>query len=152
VWIKVCHGEYCGGCGLHSPEDEFVEVEVRDPLGTRVGDKIEFESDTPRMIRTVFLVFWFPLISAGLLAWAGWLVFAALGLAQQLGAVLLGLFGVTCAIVAVRGVERRTEAGAGLTVVRIVPADELLCSPPDRAWSGEEHDRIRNEVESSNWG
>jgi hypothetical protein len=152
AWVKVCHGEYCGGCGLHSPEDEFVEVEVRDPVGTRVGDKIELESDTLRMIRTVFLVFWSPLISAGLLAWAGWLAFAALGFAPQLGAALLGLLGTACAIVAVLGVERRTEAGAGLTVVRVVPAPELACSSPDRAGSGEEHDCIQSEVSFSNEG
>lgn len=131
VWIRVCHGEYCGGCGLHSPEDEFVEVEVRDPVGSRVGDRVEFESDAGRMIRTVFLVFWFPLVTAGLLAWAGWKVSTGLGLAPGLGAAVLGVAAFACAIAALRGVERRTEAGAGLTIVRVVPADEVPCGPPE---------------------
>ena len=98
AWIRVCHGEYCTGCGLHSPEDEVVEVEVKDPIGARVGERVEFESDAARMIRTVLLVFWFPLVLAGLLAWAGWGISAGLEFSPELGAAVLGLAGFASAI------------------------------------------------------
>ena len=138
AWVRVCHGEYCGGCGMHSADDEFVEVEVQDSIGTQVGDKVEFESDTARMIRTVFLVFWFPLVAAGLLAWVGWQLAAGLALAPKLGAGVLAAAGLACAIAVVRGVEKRAEAGAGLTIARVVSEDELPC----RASNGTEDARV----------
>jgi positive regulator of sigma E activity len=127
TWVRVCHGEHCAGCGMHSPDDAFVEVEVGDSIGTQVGDKVELDSDAARMIRTVFLVFWLPLISAGLLAWGGWELSAGLQLAPELGAAVLAAVGFACAIAVVRGVEKRTEAGAGLTIVRVVSEDALPC-------------------------
>jgi hypothetical protein len=149
AWIRVCHGEYCTGCGMHSPEDEFVEVEVKDPIGARVGERVEFESDAARMIRTVLLVFWFPLISAGFLAWVGWGVSAGLELSPELGAAVLGLAGFASAIAVVRGVERRTEAGAGLTIVRLVPEDELPCCASQEGGGGEKGESVRSEVNSA---
>jgi positive regulator of sigma E activity len=127
TWVRVCHGEHCAGCGMHSADDEFVEVEVGDSIGTQVGDKVELESDALRMIRTVFLVFWLPLISAGLLAWVGWELSARLELAPELGAAVLAAAGFACAIAVVLGVEKRTEAGAGLTIVRVITEDALPC-------------------------
>lgn len=98
AWIRVCHGEYCAGCGLHSPEDEFVDVEVKDPIGARPGDRVEFEADAGRMLRTVFLVFWLPLLSAGLLGWIGWGISGGVGLSSELGAGLLAAAGLGCGI------------------------------------------------------
>jgi len=112
---------------MHSPDDQFVEVEVGDSIGTQVGDKVELESDAARMIRTVFLVFWLPLVSAGLLAWVGWELSAGLELAPELGAALLAAAAFAGAIAVVRGVEKRTEAGAGLTIVRVISEDGLPC-------------------------
>ncbi len=143
AWIRVCHGEYCAGCGMRSAEDEFVEVEVVDPIGTRTGDKVEFESDAARMIRTVFLVFWLPVLATGLLAWAGWKISAGLEFSPGIGAVVLGVAGLGCAIATVRRVERRTEAGAGMTIARIIPGDELPCRAPAEAGDGEEAERVR---------
>ena len=148
AWVRVCHGEYCAGCGMHSPADEFVEVEVKDPIGARVGERVEFESDAPRMIRTVLLVFWFPLISAALLAWAGWEVSLRLGLSPGLGAAVLGLAGFASAIAVLRGVEVRTEAGAALTIVRVVPDGELPCCASQEGGGGEEGEGVRSEVNS----
>lgn len=146
--VRVCHGEYCAGCGMHSQADEFVEVEVRDPIGARVGERVEFESDAPRMIRAVLLVFWFPLVLAALLAWAGWGASLRLGLFPGLGAAVLGLVGFASAIAVLRSVEARTEAGAGLTIVRVVPDDELPCGASQQDGGGEEGGGVRSEVNS----
>jgi len=152
AWVRVCHGEYCAGCGMHSPTDEFVEVEVKDPIGARVGERVEFESDAPRMIRTVLLVFWLPLILAALLAWAGWGASLRLGLSPGLGAAVLGLVGFASAIAVLRGIEVRTEAGAGLTIVRVVPDDELPCCASQEGECGEEGEGVRSEVNSPTGG
>ena len=148
AWIRVCHGEYCAGCGMHSAQDEFVEVEVKDPIGAGVGERVELESDAARMIRTVLLVFWFPLVSAGFLAWAGWGISVGLELSPELGAAVLGLAGFASAIAVVRGVERRTEAGAGLTIVRVAPEDELPCRAPQEGGGGEEAVGARSQLNS----
>jgi sigma-E factor negative regulatory protein RseC len=144
AWIRVCHGEYCAGCGMHSSESEFIEVEVADPIGARAGDRVEFESDAARMIRTVFLVFWFPLFATGLLGWIGWEISVGLALSPWLGAAVLGVAGLACAIAMVRRVERRTEAGAGMRIARIIPEDELTCRPPAETGDGDEGQRVRS--------
>jgi positive regulator of sigma E activity len=115
-----------------------VEVEVKDPIGVGEGQKVTFESDSSRMIRVVFLVFWLPLVSAGLLAWVGWSVSTALGLVPALGAVVLAVGGFAGAIGLVRRVEGRTEAGAGLTIVGIVSENEVPCGAPEESGTGEE--------------
>ena len=122
AWVKVCHTEHCVGCGHHSPEDTFVEVAVRDLHGAQPGQKVEFDSDSGQMIRTMFLVFWSPIAAAGLLGWGGWAVAGALGLPPIAGALLLGSVGLVLALAGIRRVEQNTEAGAGLTVVRVLPS------------------------------
>lgn len=146
AWIRVCHGEYCAGCGMHSPADEFVEVEVKNPIGARAGERVELESDAARMIRTVLLVFWFPLIAAALLAWAGWEASLLLGLSPGLGAAVLGLAGFASAIAVLRGVEARTEAGAALTIVRVVPDDDLPRCASHEGRGGEEGEGLPSEA------
>ena len=122
AWVKVCHSEHCVGCGLHSPEDEFVEVAVRDPQGAKPGQKVEFDSDAGQMIRTMLLVFWSPIAAPGLLGWGGWALAGALGLPPLLGALTLGAAGLGLAILGIRRVEDRTEEGSGLTIVRVLPS------------------------------
>ncbi len=73
------------------------------------------------MIRTMFLVFWSPIVVAGLLGWGGWALAGALGLPPIAGALVLGAAGLALALFGILQVERRTEAGSGLTVVRVLP-------------------------------
>jgi positive regulator of sigma E activity len=125
AWVRVCHGEYCAGCGLHSADDEFVELAVRNMLKAKVGERVEVTSDEARMVRTVFLVFWFPLAIAALLAWLGYLIGARFTSADPTAvAVLAGLLGLALGLWAVYLAGKRTQVGAGLTISRILLDEE----------------------------
>ncbi len=125
AWVRVCHGEFCGGCGHHSPDDKLADVEARDLVGVEVGQKVELHSDSVRMLQVMLLVFWVPLIAAGGAAWAGSEAAVALGLAQWVGAVGCGLAGLVMAGALVRRVDKQSAPGAGLAITRIV--DRAAC-------------------------
>jgi positive regulator of sigma E activity len=124
VRVKVCHGEYCVGCGMHSPEDEHIEVEVQDPIGVQVGQRVEIGSDPGRMLRSLLLVFWVPLLAVGLLGWLGYAAAGKLGLPAVPGAIVFGVLGLAGAALLIRRAEKRTEAGAGLRILCIIRDDD----------------------------
>lgn len=122
AWVRVCHSEFCGGCGHHSPDEELADVEARDLVGVEVGQRVELQSDTTRMLWVMLLVFWVPLLAAGSGAWAGLQAATAVGRAPWMGATFCGLVGLAMAGALVRLVERNSAPGAGVNITRIVSA------------------------------
>ena len=77
------------------------------------------------MVRTMFLVFWFPLAVAGLFAWIGYELGEALAWKDpSVAAVIGGLLGLAIGLLAVYRVGKGTEAGAGLTISRVLLDEE----------------------------
>lgn len=129
AWVRVCHGEYCAGCGLHSADEKLIDVAVRNVLKVNAGDRVEVVSDEGRMVRTMFLVFWFPLGMAALLAWIGYELSLVLAWKEPLFlSIPLGIVGLAAALLAVYRVGKRTQAGTGLTISRVILDEELSCS------------------------
>lgn len=122
AWVRVCHSEFCGGCGHHSPDEELADVEARDLVGVEVGQRVEVQSDTTRMMWVMMLVFWVPLLAAGSGAWAGFEAATVVGQVPWLGATFGGLIGLAMAGALVRRVERRSAPGAGVNIIRVVGA------------------------------
>jgi positive regulator of sigma E activity len=129
AWVRVCHGEYCAGCGLHSAEEKLIDVAVRNLLKVNPGDRVEVTSDEGRMVRTMFLVFWLPLVLAASFAWLGFEVAVKLTSTDpKLVSAALALFGLIVGLFVVYRVGKRTEAGAGLTISRVLLDEEITCS------------------------
>jgi positive regulator of sigma E activity len=128
AWVRVCHGEYCAGCGLHSADEKLIDVAVRNMLKVRAGDRVEVTSDEGQMVRTMFLVFWFPLGMAALLAWIGYEISVRLAWKEPpVLSIALGLVGFAAALLTVYRVGKRTQAGTGLTISRVI-LDEGITS------------------------
>ena len=126
AWVRVCHGEYCAGCGLHGADEKLIDVAVRNLLKVRPGDRVEVVSDEGRMVRTMFLVFWFPLMLAALSAWGGFELGAKLGWKDPtIASIALGFIGFALGLLGVYRVEKKTEAGAGLTISRVLLDEEI---------------------------
>jgi len=111
---------------MHSADDKLIDVPARNPIKASKGDRVEVSSDEGRMVRTMFFVFWFPLGMAGLFAWIGYEIGARLAWNEpRVLSVALGLLGFVFSIFTIYRVGKRTEAGAGLTVSRVIPDYEM---------------------------
>jgi positive regulator of sigma E activity len=124
VWIRICQGEHCGHCSAGTHSTRPTEVQVQDSLGVQPGQHVEIEVETMPMLRALLLVFWMPLLVAGVGALAG----SSLGetgvMSHVAGAWLGGVAGFLTAVLLVWRAEKRTRAGAGLRILRIIPAAE----------------------------
>ncbi len=120
--IKVCHGEYCVGCGMHDPTQTHVEFEAEDPIGVEVGQHVEFEAKKGRMFFAVLLVFWLPLLFLALGAGIGYGFASALEMTNSWLPIIFTAVFFVLGIVIVYFVGKKTKAGAGMVVLRVVPA------------------------------
>lgn len=129
--VRICHGEYCGGCGHHSADQTQVELDATDPVGVRAGQRVELRNDPVRMLRMMLFVFWFPLLAAALGAWGGDVLAARVGASSAVLATLAGVLALAAAALAVRAVGQRTRPGTGLVVTRVIPDGETCAVPQE---------------------
>jgi hypothetical protein len=120
AWVRVCHGEFCAGCGHHSAEDEIADILARNPIRADIGQHVEVVTDPRRMMAVMVLVFWLPLIFAGLLAWAGWKLSMVIGWTPEPIAAIFGVFGLIAAGILIHRTNKNWAAGSGLTIVRVL--------------------------------
>ncbi|MBN1656321.1 MAG: SoxR reducing system RseC family protein [Deltaproteobacteria bacterium] len=120
AWVRICHSAFCAGCGHHSPDDEIAEVEAGNPVGAEVGQHVVLDSDDKRMLWVMLLVFWLPVLSAGLLAWAGWHAALVLELSSLAVSAACGLLGLIGAGALIYRVEKSSPAGKGLTIISVL--------------------------------
>ena len=125
TWVKICHGEFCAGCGHHSATDQYVEVEAKNPEGAAVGQRVELESSTQRMLGVMLAVFWLPILAAGFSAWIGWAAASSWGWAPTPTAVVAGALGLVAAGALVYRLEKRAETA--LTIVAVLEDESDSC-------------------------
>lgn len=112
--IKVSRASMCegchkmsgdGGCGGHceitglvAGNGKTMTARAQNSIGAAVGDRVEVESDSGRVIGYAALVFILPIIVCGLFYWLGSLIFDS-----TLGSVLVSVVGfvLTFALIAV---------------------------------------------------
>jgi positive regulator of sigma E activity len=132
AWVSVCHDETCSGCGMHSPGDHHQVFEADNRLGAEVGQRVEVGAGTGAMVGAMLLVFWLPLLAAGMMAWVGLAASATLGWTGWPVATVLGALGFAGAAVFVHRIDKRTGAGSSLTVIEVVgePDETAPGAPP----------------------
>lgn len=113
------------GCGTSLLADWFpqrpLRFEVENAIGAGMGDDVVVGLDESLLQRAVLLLYGLPL--GGLLAGAlvGEQLSAGLGWHSELGAVVLGLLGLTAALLANRKVSARRgkRGGMGVRLLRV---------------------------------
>jgi len=126
--ISVCHKEFCTGCGHHDADQEQVEIKVLDPVGVVAGQKIEFMVDSRRMLSSVLLVFWAPILAAALGAFAGGGLAQYLGLNKTMGMCILGAVSCIIILMIIYVIGKKIRPGDGFIIKRVIPKEELNCS------------------------
>jgi sigma-E factor negative regulatory protein RseC len=72
------HGD-CKNCGA-CPGDDAMQVEARNPIGAKAGQRVAFIIPEVNMLQAAFTVYMLPLVAIALGAVAGWYI------AKQTGA------------------------------------------------------------------
>ena len=112
VLVKVCRKAACehnldGNC-VHGGEHDFF-VTASDSTGVQPGQGVELTIASGKMLTTVLLVFWLPLILGGMGYWIAEASAARLSMEPAMWLNVLGaVFGVAVAIAGIVLVERRT--------------------------------------------
>ena len=105
------------GCGTSLLAAWFPQrrltFELRNEIGAEAGDSVVVGLDEGLLQRGSLLLYALPLGGLLLGALLGERLFLGLGLATELGAVLVGLLGLTGALLYVRRITQRRPNGAG---------------------------------------
>ena len=80
------HGD-CKNCGA-CPGDDAMQVEARNPIGAKTGQRVAFVIPEVNMLQAAFTVYMLPLVAIALGAVAGWYI------AQQIGTGALTVYEV----------------------------------------------------------
>ncbi|MFZ7128206.1 MAG: SoxR reducing system RseC family protein [Desulfobacterales bacterium] len=65
AWVKVLPSEACEQCSAHGScagQRGEMEVEVLNPMGAQVGDRIVVDMETASLLKASFLLYVFPII------------------------------------------------------------------------------------------
>ena len=115
--VRLLAGEHCEGCPASSlcrPETGDRRImEVADPVGVSVGDRVRVAVPGDAVMRASFLVYGLPLLLLLLGVWLGTLVWGPEVALRDLWSFLLGAGLAAVAVPLVRRTVQQTEAAGG---------------------------------------
>lgn len=102
--------------------DNSLVLVAEDPFDVEAGMQVEVELQSAKMISTVLLVFWLPLVLAGLGYWMG---YEASRFVSGLPAEALGAFGsvlglVTAIIVIIKKEKKTAASKRACVILRVI--------------------------------
>ncbi|MBR5479625.1 MAG: SoxR reducing system RseC family protein [Clostridia bacterium] len=109
-------GHDCTSCGACGAQAKPIVTEVVNNVGAKVGDSVEIESKTSRILGLACVVYMIPLV----------LFFAFYFLANEIfktegASIVCALFGLVCGVLIAIPVNRREEKnGTTSTIVRVI--------------------------------
>jgi sigma-E factor negative regulatory protein RseC len=123
--VRLLAGDHCEGCPsacLCRPEGaDRRRMDVADPVGVTVGDRVQVAVPGGQVLKASFLVYGLPLLLLLLGVWLGTRLFPPTDALRDLWSFLIGTGLAAAAIPFVRATLRRTEeAGGPLLAARII--------------------------------
>jgi sigma-E factor negative regulatory protein RseC len=115
--VRLLAGDHCEGCPAKSmcrPEagDRRI-MEVADPVGVVVGDRVRVSVPGGAVLKASFLVYGLPLLLLLLGVWLGTVIWAPEVALRDLWSFLLGAALAAAAVPLVRRTVQQTEAAGG---------------------------------------
>lgn len=131
---ETCVCEAGGGDPSCVSDNSFF-VTAANPGNFPVGSRVEVDIKRGKILSTVLVVFWIPLLIAGLFGYGAW--FAAenwLGRFADLLAALGSLAGLVLGALLVLQVERRTVGSRrGVTITRLLTPPATATAAPEQS-------------------
>ncbi|MGQ9603708.1 MAG: SoxR reducing system RseC family protein [bacterium] len=112
----------CGACIVYASDHTSV-VRAINPVGAKIGDRVEIEIHPRDVVFGAFFVFIFPLLVGALSGLMGFLIGRRIEHAYLIAAVL-GAIGLLSSFLIVGLISRRRVIGVYATVVEVVDRGE----------------------------
>ncbi|MBI5578846.1 MAG: SoxR reducing system RseC family protein [Deltaproteobacteria bacterium] len=112
TWVKTGQSETCESCSSKGAchtlgGGKEVEVQVLNPIGAGIGDRIVLKMDSSRLLKATFLVYMFPILMLILGAGAGEWIARSAGLGSPASPILLGFGGLAAGLLIMRVLANR---------------------------------------------
>lgn len=115
--VRLVAGEHCEGCPASSvcrpDQGDRRIMEVADPVGVAVGDRVRVCVPGGAVLRASFLVYGLPLLLLLLGVWLGTLIWSPAVALRDLWSFLLGAALAGAAVPFVKRTVQQTEAAGG---------------------------------------
>lgn len=112
TWVKTGTSEVCESCSSKGAchmlgGGKAAEVQVLNPIGAGIGDRIVLKMDNSRLFKATFLVYMFPILMLILGALAGEGIARSAGLHSSAPPALLGFGGLAAGLLIMRVLANR---------------------------------------------
>ena len=112
TWVKTGTSEVCESCSSKGAchmlgGGKAAEVQVLNPIGAGIGDRIVLKMDNSRLFKATFLVYMFPILMLILGALAGEGIARSAGLHSPASPALLGFGGLAAGLLIMRVLANR---------------------------------------------
>jgi sigma-E factor negative regulatory protein RseC len=112
TWVKTGTSEVCESCSSKGAchmlgGGKAAEVQVLNPIGAGIGDRIVLKMDNSRLFKATFLVYMFPILMLILGALAGEGIARSAGLHSPAPPALLGFGGLAAGLLIMRVLANR---------------------------------------------
>jgi sigma-E factor negative regulatory protein RseC len=112
TWVKTGKSEACESCSSKGAchmlgGGKAAEVQVLNPIGAGIGDRIVLKMDNSRLFKATFLVYMFPILMLILGALAGEGIARSAGLHSPAPPALLGFGGLAAGLFIMRVLANR---------------------------------------------
>jgi len=107
--VSAC-GDSCGSCkGGCAPTQTFVEVENK--IGAKIGQDVKIEMNTNSFMKTVALIYMFPLfmLILGVVLGTIFYIYTGLTMNQEIFSFLVGLVFLTVSYILLRMLDKRQK-------------------------------------------
>ena len=127
VWVKTIKPAACESCA--SRKDCSVdkagktrEVEVSNPVGAKVGDRVQISIQTSALLKAIFLLYLFPILCMLVGGLAGQLVSSFININDSITSMIFAIccFVAALAVVHIRGGKMALKKEYQPTITRIL--------------------------------
>ncbi|MBN2793882.1 MAG: SoxR reducing system RseC family protein [Clostridia bacterium] len=119
--LRIARSTSCGGncnkCGSHCAEQSKIEINIENKLGAEIGDYVEVESTSKRILGTAFLVYIIPVLTLILGMLLSNKIFNT---SNELIALLFGLVMMFIAFIGIHLYDRYSQKQPIFTMTKVI--------------------------------
>jgi sigma-E factor negative regulatory protein RseC len=128
VWVEIVPPAACAACSSRNNcstagSGKNRKVEVLNPAGAKVGDRVQISIKTSALLKAIFLLYLFPILCMLCGGLAGQIVSRTIGTNESITSMIaaFGCFIAAMAVVRIRGGRMALRSDYQPKIIRILP-------------------------------